>query len=197
MSCSPRYTAASATAHVGERQKLVPKVPFTSALTWKDRLVNEGVSMTTLTSLPNRSQTIGDSVVLQTLWRSVVLPALARPITRIRNRWNFLLMTVARFGMVEVQWMREKRRSRMFGSRRGCEARGGKEEKHSCRHRFKAADHQPWRGCEHNVQIDLGRRSVTYLDIHVLAVAPSGYITSFHNRALELERAPTSSLVLT
>jgi hypothetical protein len=40
------------------------------------------------TFLPSGSKIIGSPVVLQTLRRIVVLPALARPITRIRNCLN-------------------------------------------------------------------------------------------------------------
>ena len=49
---------------------------------------------------------VGSPVELQTFRRIVVLPALARPITRIRNRWNFArvfwISSVVRWGFDEV-----------------------------------------------------------------------------------------------
>lgn len=43
--------------------------------------------------------------MLQSLWRSIVLPALTRPIMRMRNCGNILLIAAACLGMTRIWWM--------------------------------------------------------------------------------------------
>ena len=120
----------------------------------------------TITSLPFRSRTIGDSVVLQTLWRSVVLPALARPMTRMRNRGNLSLIAAASFGMTRIRCMSE---NAAFVSWLGGYEGTKRREERKLAQWMLPIHCTPWTAGPRNdvnpvIQMDLGRCPIFYLD---------------------------------